>query len=428
MLVAETGEQAEKYLGAIKGELEGSDSLAATYPHAVGRGARWNERSIISMSGVRVEAVGSGKALRGRRERQHRPTLVILDDLDSDDSRYLPGARERTWAWLQSVVLNLGGPETNYAAFGTLIHPEVAIGRLLKTPGWDGRLFQSIISEPLRSDLWAEWERIYSDVDAGAEDAAKRARAFYDERRAEMDEGAEVLWPERESLYDLMALRVTTGRAAFASEKQNEPLPPEGTRFSGAWFDRDELWFDQPPGGAVQLIACDPAVGSDSKTGDYSAIVWCWWKKGERTIYVDADMAVRPPPETVARIVALHREHDFRHGAFEINGFQAVMKSSLTQALAAAGTHLPILPITHTENKVMRIDRLAPILEGGYLRFRRGSPGARILVQQLRNFSHPPIDKVDGPDALEMLVGLLGHYIRSDGGGVRIAGSVTSGV
>ena len=55
-------------------------------------------------------------------------------------------------------------------------------------------------------------------------------------------------------------------------------------------------------------------------------------------------------------------------------------------------------------NKQVRIRRLTPFLAQKVFRFKSGSPGARLLVEQLRDF--PCGDHNDGPDALEMAVRL----------------------
>jgi predicted phage terminase large subunit-like protein len=68
----------------------------------------------------------------------------------------------------------------------------------------------------------------------------------------------------------------------------------------------------------------------------------------------------------------------------------------------------------HWENRVpkpVRIRRLTPLLARGRLRFKADSPGARLLVRQLRDF--PNADHDDGPDALEMAVRLAMMMTRA---------------
>ena len=72
---------------------------------------------------------------------------------------------------------------------------------------------------------------------------------------------------------------------------------------------------------------------------------------------------------------------------------------------------LPLYTINNTVNKLVRIRRLTPHLAAGRIRFKGDSPGARLLVEQLRDF--PNGDHDDGPDALEMALRVLGDLLRS---------------
>ncbi len=67
--------------------------------------------------------------------------------------------------------------------------------------------------------LWEEWESIYSNVDHL--NAIHEAATFYEKYRTEMNEGAEILWPDHEPLEILMKMRAESGRVAFEREKQN---------------------------------------------------------------------------------------------------------------------------------------------------------------------------------------------------------------
>ena len=70
---------------------------------------------------------------------------------------------------------------------------------------------------------------------------------------------------------------------------------------------------------------------------------------------------------------------------------------------------MPLCTINNQVNKLVRIRRLTPYLSNRQLRFKGGSPGARLLVEQLRDF--PNGDHDDGPDALEMAVRLAGEML-----------------
>jgi predicted phage terminase large subunit-like protein len=70
---------------------------------------------------------------------------------------------------------------------------------------------------------------------------------------------------------------------------------------------------------------------------------------------------------------------------------------------------MPLYAIQNQVNKLVRIRRLTPLLSQGKIRFKGGSPGARLLVEQLRDF--PNGDHDDGPDALEMAIRLAAELL-----------------
>src|SRR3989304_1819397 len=83
-IVSDTKHQACAHLENIKTELLENGLLAEDYPQAAGRGGVWRNNSITLSNGVTIEAFGTGQRIRGRRRREHRPTLIICDDLQND--------------------------------------------------------------------------------------------------------------------------------------------------------------------------------------------------------------------------------------------------------------------------------------------------------------------------------------------------------
>jgi predicted phage terminase large subunit-like protein len=66
---------------------------------------------------------------------------------------------------------------------------------------------------------------------------------------------------------------------------------------------------------------------------------------------------------------------------------------------------IPVVPLHNSVNKLVRIRRLGPYLGQGTIRFKAGSPGTKLLVDQLRDF--PTADHDDGPDSLEMALRVM---------------------
>jgi len=225
-----------------------------------------------------------------------------------------------------------------------------------------------------------------------------------------MLKGAKVLLPERESYYQLMDIRLTEGQASFDSEKQNEPIDPESCVFKvNNFMFWDDLYSSEDEllaklgGDAVIYGACDPSLGMQGKARDFTVIVTLLVHKSTGHIYVlDADIAKRQPLETINLIMQYHRIRKFRKFAMETNQFQNFLASELKRISTQQCVNVPVEEITHSSDKLGRIQSLEPMISTGTLRFCRKH---RILLDQLRQFPKAAHD--DGPDALEMAVSLV---------------------
>jgi predicted phage terminase large subunit-like protein len=367
----------------------------------------WTDIRIETRHGVCIEAVGQGSKIRGRTFGPHRPTLIVVDDLENDESVESPAQREKTFNWFNRAVLSAGAKGTNVFVLGTALHRDDTLQRLKRAAGWECRTFPSILHEPANQGAWRDWQAVYCDLNNPRREAD--ARRFYDERKAEMDEGAVVLWPDREPLYDLMCLRTTIGESAFQAEKQGNPTSLRTAEWPGEYFD-DGIWFERWPQLRLRVIALDPSKGG-SETGDYSAYVMLGVGH-DGMLYVDADLARRDTTQMVEDGLMLAQEFPPDAFAVEVNQFQELLRKQFADASRQRGIMLPIYGITNTINKRTRIRKLTPYVRGRQFRFRGRSPGAELLVEQLREFPTGRHD--DGPDSLEMAI-KIANFLLSNG-------------
>jgi hypothetical protein len=263
---------AAQMLDSIKTELDGNEALLEDFPEAVYpiaklegisnrcngqtfKGERthigWSAKEVVLptipdslASGAIIKVCGITGGLRGMKfkrpdGRTARPSLVILDDPQTDESARSPSqcaTRERI---LAGAVLGLAGPGKKIAGIMpcTVISPGDMADAILdrdKHPDWNGTRTRMVYSFPSNEKLWEEYGRIRADG-LRAEDGGKAATEFYAAHRDEMDAGAKVAWPARfnhdelSAIQHAMNLRFRDERA-FWSEYQNQPLPEEESR------------------------------------------------------------------------------------------------------------------------------------------------------------------------------------------------------
>lgn len=171
------------------------------------------------------------------------------------------------------------------------------------------------------------------------------------------------------------------------------------------YFGRD-IWFDTwPADRSCVTIAWDPSKGTDARWGDYSAFAILHRCKAGR-LWADAVLGRWSVEEGVDIGLELCRTWRPQAFAVEVNQFQSLVASMfLNRALELKQPDVPLYTIDNRIAKHVRIRRLGPLLANRVLRFKGGSTGAKLLVEQLQTF--PNGDHDDGPDALEMALRVM---------------------
>lgn len=424
LIVSATGELASGILRTIRDELQANEMIIEDHPELwASRGARAvsvqvRNNQLKLPSGALIRATGAQQAIRGVKNGPSRPTLIVIDDLEDQEQTESAEQRQKLRDWFNRTLLNAGEPRTNVVMVGTILHYDSLLANLTGSKGqgagWQSKVYRAIESYSDRADLWDRWEQIMlGELEHGGNTGEVAASDFLSEHRAEMHEGARVLWPERESYEDLMLLRATQGRASFQAEKQNEPMDPDSCLFREEairyWDDSAEPEFTDADelrnrlGPRLRFHgACDPSLGRSGRGGDYTAIVTVAVDtQTDRMYVVDADIARRRPEQTIRRIVELSKIYDYEEFSVETNQFQELLAEQLETRLREQGRYMRLERVNHTGNKKARIQSLEPWVASGRLRFSRRHA---VLLEQLRQFPLGAHD--DGPDALEMAVSI----------------------
>lgn len=405
MILSDSSEQAEGFLDDIKTELEDNGNIIMDFGFLKGDKA-WRGSVILTKTDVKVEAIGSGKKVRGRRHRNWRPDLIVLDDIENDENVNTPDQRKKLSSWFYKAVSKAGDTYTDIMYIGTILHYDSLLSSVLKNPSYKAKKYRAVISEAVDTKLWEEWERIYTNL--FDENHEENAKTFYEAHKTEMLLGTEVLWEEKLSYYKLMEIRVSEGEASFNSEFQNDPVDPENATFNPEWFDYYEpelLDFSSPE--FVFIGANDPSLGKNKKSDTSSIINLALSTKTGYMYVADASVEKRKPDVIIDDVFEMNRrlKRDYRKGFYKFGvetvQFQYFFKDVMAARSAEEGEYLPIEEIQSSVNKVLRIESLQPVVKNKYLKFNREH---KTLLKQMQEFPMGRND--DAPDGLQMAVQL----------------------
>lgn len=404
IILSDSSDQAEGFLSDIKTEMEDNQEIRLDFGNQQGK--VWKSTVILTTGGVKIEAIGSGKKVRGRRHGAWRPDLLVLDDIENDENVNTPDQRRKLDSWFKKAVSKAGDTYTDIMYIGTILHYDSLLSNTLKNPEYESRTYRAVISFSDRDDLWDKWTELYTNL--FDPDHKQHAMEFYLEHEAEMLKGTEVLWPEKLDYYKLMVIKVSDGDAAFNSELQNDPIDPDSASFQEEWMDYYEPELvDFKDIRYVFVGANDPSLGKNKKS-DTSAIINLAVDLYSGYLYIEmASIEKRKPDQIIKDIFEANRrlKRDYGKGFYKFGvetvQFQYFFKEVMAQLSAELGEYIPIEEIQSTVNKMLRIESLQPYIKNGYIKF---NAKHKTLIKQL--LEYPMGRNDDGPDALQMAVAL----------------------
>jgi predicted phage terminase large subunit-like protein len=416
IITSHTADQAKGHVRNIRRELETNLKLQADFsdvwsPNAKPGPIRWTDGEIITLNGVQVLALSKEQQIRGRRNLEARPSLIILDDVEPNQGYPNAESYNRMEEWLTRDVLKAGDSKTNVIFIGTIHHYNSLLARFidpLQSFSWKKKKYQAVITFSENKELWGQWQRIYDKfedwVGKLGPDAARR---FYNANEEAMIKGTKVLWSGRYDYYNLMEMRLKEGESSFNSEMQNEPVNVRDCIFNIAglryWTDKYgtvEEFMRYMRERVLIFIGCDPSLGENADSGDYSAIVVIAFDPEKGVYYVlEVDVDRRRPSDTINRIIDYCKKYEVIKVGIEVNQFQALMADDLRRRADEENVRVSIVKVTNTSNKRMRIETLQPLFERERIRISRKHYA---LIEELQYFPKGKHD--DALDALELAI------------------------
>ena len=189
----------------------------------------------ISGTGSVITVRGISSGLRGMKHGTKRPSLILLDDLQTSEIAESPEQVEKLVTLLKKDVMNLGGKDRlSILQTATPICPDDLVERLKKDISWKTTIYKAIERYP--KDYYSKdghWSKYFAmwDSEQVSGKGHDKSLEYYKTNKDEMEVGADVFDPTRFSLKDghisaiqkLLEIEHTIGQAAFASEYQMQP-------------------------------------------------------------------------------------------------------------------------------------------------------------------------------------------------------------
>lgn len=163
IIISDSSEQAEGFLESLRVELEDNAAIREDFGELAG--PVWRGNVLVTKTNIKIEAIGSGKKIRGRKHRNWRPDLIVLDDVENDENVRTPEQRRKLRDWYNKAVSKAGDDYTDIVYIGTLLHYDSLLANTLRNPAYQAIKYKAVISWSKADSLWREWEALYTDLD-----------------------------------------------------------------------------------------------------------------------------------------------------------------------------------------------------------------------------------------------------------------------
>lgn len=368
VIACQTKIQAKQHMMNLRQELESNKLLQNDLGPFQEEEGEWGTSSIVFTAlKARITVVSTEQSVRGLRHYQHRPDLIIGDDLEDLQSVKTREGRDKTYNWVKSELLPAGDKNTKTILIGNLLHEDSLLMRM-KSEIKEGHIEGEFRMYPLQT------------------------------------EDGEIVWPgkfptpesieqERKRIGDLVAWK-------------REYLLQIVSGYDQLIFRKDIQYYDALPD-KTQLqtirVGMDVAI-SKNDTADYTALVTgrvyvLDHQKNEYKMYIDPQvinqrMNFNETVDTCKKLYSILSKENSTTFYVEDVGYQRALPEFLTE------NHIKSEAVKiGNQDKYTRLNFASYLIRSGKILFPRH--GAEKLIEQLLGFGKEKYD--DMVDALTIL-------------------------
>jgi hypothetical protein len=382
VLVGKSEDNADTLLSDLQAELENNQRYLKDFGEQMSMGS-WEDGEFVTRDGTAFFARGRGQSPRGLRYREHRPDLIVIDDLDDDELVQNEKRVRILTDWvLEALFGSMDMGRGRFIMVGNLIGKKSVLAAMCERPGMYVR-----------------------QVDA-------------------LDKRGRPNWPEKYTVADIDKVRQLQGERRFQKEYMNNPIT-EGAVFKNTWI----RWKDPLPLAKYEHLVCycDPSFKSTS-ANDYKAIK-LWGKIGTELHHLKAFVRQGTVSEMVRWFYDLHES--LPEGVtveywMELVFMQDLILDEFRTEGDLRGYQLPIRGDTRKKpDKFQRIEAVSPLWERGFVFYsatQERDPDMLAGIEQTLAIEPGSRMPDDAPDADEGAIWLLQRRTRQSNFGPAIIG------
>lgn len=367
LIICQTQAQAKQAMKNIRNELETNSYLKTDLGPFQEESGEWAISSIVfKNTGARIMIASLEQSIRGVRHHEHRPDLIILDDVEDVNSTKTYESRQKNFEWFTREIIPLGDMGTRIIIVGNLLHDDSLVMRLK--------------------------DRI----------TAKKIDGVFCQFPL-LDENEKCLWPGKfdtaEKIEELH--RSVASEFAWQQEYLLNPAADEACVIHPSWIKHYDEIMEAPPKSYPAIYTAIDVAISLKDTADYTAMVsakiMCYGNDIKIYILPNPVNERLDFPTMQTRIKKLHEFNgNSQYNTIFVESVQA--QDFLVQALR--GLILPIQGVIPQGDKRERLSLASKFVFNGNILFPRN--GAEDLIRQLVGFGMERHD--DLADAFSMLI------------------------
>ena len=367
IIVSDTESQASQFLGDIKTELLENESIRRLF-HIKERLVKDSVTDIVvefeDGEKFRIQALGAGQKVRGRKWGNKRPDYIICDDLENDEMVENDDIRERFRNWVFRALIPSLSKYGLFIIVGTILHEDSVLMRLIKNKSWTSKLYQA---------------------------------------HKDFNDFSEILWPEQWPETELRKIRqnyIDDGYPeGYASEYLNDP-----TASSESYFKKED--FKDLEDGMRELATnnyagVDLAI-SDADRAAYTVIVVGGMDEYKRLIVKHVLRFRGDANDILTNMFEIQKLYNIQLWKVEEGQIRKTLQSEMYSRMQTSGIYLNVPNgAVPTKDKRSRARAIQARLRAGGVYFDKSAPWYPVLEHEMLKF--PKGTYKDQVDALAWL-------------------------